>query len=100
MPDSGLIDALVAQATAQTAEEAARHRESFAAAYSTMTDLDPRDAVLVQEQVVRGMTYETRWYYVAKADIRGDEDVRAILAENERLRAQLAAVREVVACRT
>lgn len=93
MTDLRLNDLLIASATAAIAEEASRHREEFAAAYLTMTNIDPRDAVLVEERDRHGVTITTRWYYVHKADLRGDEDVRAIVAENERLRAQLDEVR-------
>lgn len=86
----GDFDEMIAELTRRSAEEAARHREMFTAAYFSKTHLDPRDAVLVERHTGTG----THWYFTNKADIRGQEDVDALLAENASLAAEVNRLRD------
>lgn len=87
------FDEAVAELTHRTVEAAAAHREMFSAAYFTRTHLDPREAVLVERHDSNGY----RWYFTSKADIRGHEDVEALLAENAVLTLKVARLEEELA---
>lgn len=65
MRDSQELASRLNETREEIAEIRAEHIESYTAAYMSITNLDPREAVLVEEHIDNRII----WYFAAKKDV-------------------------------